>query len=84
MLAETVEDKEAVEKTLGRVAEDNLMIRKTYEAMISSPEERALYDDWSKRWQAYKDIAAKIMLLSIRKLDISRVRRLSSTSMLSS
>ena len=64
LLAETVEDKEAVEKTLGRVAEDNLMIRKTYEAMISSPEERALYDDWSKRWQAYKDIAAKIMLLS--------------------
>jgi methyl-accepting chemotaxis protein len=32
--------------------------------MISSPEERALYDDWSKHWQAYKDLASKVMDLS--------------------
>ena len=64
LLAEKIEEKEAVEKTLERVLENNLKIRKTYEAMISSPGERALYDDWSKRWQDYKDIAAKIMLLS--------------------
>jgi hypothetical protein len=64
LLAEKIEEKEAVEKTLERVLENNLKIRKTYEAMISSPEERALYDDWSKRRQDYKDIAAKIMLLS--------------------
>ncbi len=32
--------------------------------MISSPEERALYDEWSKHWQQYKDIGAKTMELS--------------------
>ena len=64
LLAETVEDKEAVEKLLERVAENNTKIRKSYEAMISSPAERALYDEWSKRWLEYKDIAAKIMELS--------------------
>ena len=64
LLAETVEEKQAVEKSLEKVAENNLRIRKNYEAMINSAEERALYDDWSKLWQEYKDIAAKVMELS--------------------
>ena len=64
LLAEFIEDKDTVEKSLERIVENNTIIRKTYEAMISSPEERALYDDWSKRWQEYKDIAAKVMELS--------------------
>jgi methyl-accepting chemotaxis protein len=64
LLSETVEEKQAVEKTLERIAENNLRIRKNYEAMINSAEERALYEDWSRRWQEYKDIAAKVMELS--------------------
>src|SRR5664279_4919029 len=35
LLAETVGDKEAVEKLLERVAENNIKIRTSYEAMIS-------------------------------------------------
>jgi methyl-accepting chemotaxis protein len=64
LLSETVEEKQAVEKTLERIAENNLRIRKNYEAMINSAEERALYDEWSRRWQEYKDISAKVMELS--------------------
>jgi methyl-accepting chemotaxis protein len=64
LLSETVEEKQAVEKTLEKIAENNRRIRKNYEAMINSAEERALYDDWSRRWQEYKDISAKVMELS--------------------
>ncbi len=68
MLAETAEDKKAVEKTLADIVESNNKIRKSYETMISSPEERALYEDWSKHWQAYKDMAAKVMELSYKNI----------------
>ena len=64
LLAETLEDKLAVEKTLASILENNTKIRASYERMISSPEERALYDDWSKHWQEYKDLIAKVMELS--------------------
>ena len=64
LLSETVEEKQAVEKTLEKIAENNRRIRKNYEAMINSAEERALYDEWSRRWQEYKDISAKVMELS--------------------
>ena len=64
LLAETVEEKQTIEKTLEALVQKNNGIRKSYEAMISSPEERALYDDWAKHWQQYKDIAANTMELS--------------------
>ena len=64
LLAETVEEKQAVEKTLERIVQNNTRIRKNYETMINSPDERALYDDWSKLWREYKDIAAKVIELS--------------------
>src|ERR1700742_3897205 len=61
LLAETIEEKQTVEKQLEGIVQKNNGIRKSYEAMINSPDERALYDDWSKRWQEYKDLAAKVM-----------------------
>ena len=64
LLAETAGEKEAVEKTLEKIVESNNSIRKSYETMIASPEEHALYDGWSKHWQEYKDVAAKVMELS--------------------
>jgi methyl-accepting chemotaxis protein len=64
LLSETIEEKQAVEKSLEKIAENNRRIRKNYEAMINSAEERALYDEWSRRWQEYKDISAKVMELS--------------------
>jgi methyl-accepting chemotaxis protein len=64
MLAESLEHKQAAEKTMETVVENNTKIRQKYEAMISSPEERALYDEWVKDWNAYKEGAAKVMELS--------------------
>jgi methyl-accepting chemotaxis protein len=64
LLAETIEDKATIEKQLDNIVRNNSKIRNSYEAMISSPEARALYADWSKHWDDYKAIAAKVMELS--------------------
>jgi methyl-accepting chemotaxis protein len=64
MLGETTEEKAADEKILEGVVDGNNKIRQTYEAMISSPEERALYNDWSKTWDEYKKGTQEVMTLS--------------------
>jgi len=64
MLAETLEEKLAAEKTLATVIESNNKIRRTYEPMISAPEERALYEQWSKLWADYKKGTEEVMALS--------------------
>ncbi|KWV57836.1 chemotaxis protein [Bradyrhizobium macuxiense] len=64
MLAETLEEKLAAEKTLASVVEANTKARATYEAMISSPEERALYNQWAETWTRYKKGTEDVMALS--------------------
>jgi methyl-accepting chemotaxis protein len=64
MLAETLEEKEAAEKTLATVVESNAKIRQSYESMITSPEERALYTEWSKTWDAYRQGTLEVIALS--------------------
>jgi methyl-accepting chemotaxis protein len=64
MLAETLELKLAAEKTLATVVEGNLKIRASYETMITSPEERALYNQWVEKWTAYKKGTEDVMALS--------------------
>jgi methyl-accepting chemotaxis protein len=64
MLAETLEEKQAAEKTLATVVESNTKIRAAYEPMISSPEERALYNEWSQAWDKYKKGTEEVMALS--------------------
>src|ERR1700737_795536 len=54
MLAETLAEKEAAEKTLATVVESKPKLRASYEPMIPSPEERALYREWSEVWEKYK------------------------------
>src|ERR1700748_36958 len=48
MLGETLDEKLANEKTLAGVVEGNQKLRAAYEKLISSPEERALQNEWSK------------------------------------
>jgi methyl-accepting chemotaxis protein len=55
MLCETLAEKEAAEKTLATVVEVNTRLRHTYETLIASQEERALYNEWSKTWDAYQE-----------------------------
>ena len=64
MLAETLETKLAAEKTLATVVEGNTKIRASYETMITSPEERALYNQWVEKWTAYKKGTEEVMALS--------------------
>ncbi|WGD49815.1 methyl-accepting chemotaxis protein [Bradyrhizobium sp. CB1650] len=64
MLSETLEEKLAAEKILATVVEANTKFRQTYESMITSPEERALYNEWSKTWEEYKRGTQEVMALS--------------------
>jgi methyl-accepting chemotaxis protein len=64
MLAETLDDKLAAEKTLQGIVESNTKIRQTYESLITSPEERALYTEWSRVWDDYKKVSQEVMALS--------------------
>jgi methyl-accepting chemotaxis protein len=64
MLAETLEEKLAAEKTLAGVVEANAKIRANYEAVITSPEERALYNQWLETWDRYKKGTEDVMALS--------------------
>jgi methyl-accepting chemotaxis protein len=64
MLAETAEEKEAAEKILAGVVEDNSRIRQTYEQLIASTEERALYNEWVKQWELYKKGTEEVVALS--------------------
>ena len=64
MLSETLEEKQAMEKTLATVIESNTKIRAAYEPMITSPEERALYNEWVKLWESYKKGTEDVMALS--------------------
>ena len=71
MIAETKEDKAGVETALDNLVQKNMKVRRAYEAMITSPDERALYTDWSQRWEEYRGIAAKMVELS-KKNGLSR------------
>ena len=64
MLAETLEEKQAAEKILATVIESNAQVRASYEQMITSPEERALYKEWSDLWEKYKTGTQDVMALS--------------------
>ncbi|MBR0788049.1 MCP four helix bundle domain-containing protein [Bradyrhizobium manausense] len=66
MLAETLDEKLAAEKILATVVEANTRFRKTYESMITLPEEKALYGQWSKAWEDYKKGTQEVMALSRR------------------
>jgi methyl-accepting chemotaxis protein len=66
MLAETPEEKEVAEKILATVVEGNTKIRQTYEAMIRTPEERALYNEWVQLWDNYHKGTQQVMALSRR------------------
>lgn len=64
MLAETLEEKLAMEKLVEQLVESNTKIRQTYEKLLSSPQERALYAEWGQLWDSYKKGATDVMALS--------------------
>ncbi|WP_291695621.1 methyl-accepting chemotaxis protein [Bradyrhizobium sp.] len=53
VMAETLEAKDAGEKRLSGILENIAKDRKAYEPMASTPEERAIYEEWSRAWDKY-------------------------------
>ncbi|CAN5151386.1 methyl-accepting chemotaxis protein [soil metagenome] len=64
LLAETLEEKLTLEKSLDGVVERNSKVRATYERLMTSPEEIALYKEWSGVWDEYKKGTQKVAELS--------------------
>jgi methyl-accepting chemotaxis protein len=64
MLAETAEDKQAVEKLMDEVIQSNLKIRQSYELLISTPEERAIYKEWVQASDSYDAGVREVLALS--------------------
>jgi methyl-accepting chemotaxis protein len=64
MLAESLDDKLANEKTAVTVIDGLAKARQSYEPMITSPDERALYNEWAKLWDEYKKGTDDVMALS--------------------
>ncbi|MCK1395712.1 methyl-accepting chemotaxis protein [Bradyrhizobium sp. 1] len=64
ILSETAELKLAAEKTLQKPTDQGNAARAKYEKLITSPEERALFEQWSKLWDEYVFGTGKVMQLS--------------------
>jgi methyl-accepting chemotaxis protein len=64
MLSETLDEKLAAEKTLATAVEANTRIRAAYEPLITSAEERALYNEWAQLWDKYHRGTKEVMELS--------------------
>jgi methyl-accepting chemotaxis protein len=71
MLAETAEEKQAAEKILEGVVESNRKIRQSDEQLITSQEERALYNEWVRTWENYRKGTEEVMALSRR--DVGKI-----------
>jgi len=64
MLAESAEEKQAMEKTLDTVIQGNLKVRQSYEPLITNPEERALYNEWAQLSDSYDAGVREVIALS--------------------
>ncbi len=64
LLSETAEAKAAAEQRLQTQDEQALKTRQAYEKMITSAEERAIYDQWSQEWAAYMKLAQDVLAQS--------------------
>ena len=64
MLSETEEGKVAAEQRL-KVQDDlNTKTLRAYEKLITSPAERAIFNEWQREWGEYMKVAHEVILLS--------------------
>jgi methyl-accepting chemotaxis protein len=64
VMAETLEAKAANDKRLAGILERIAKDRKAYEPMISQPEERAIFENWSRAWDKYMTGVQDVVALS--------------------
>src|SRR3954462_11565268 len=63
LLGETIQEKEASEKSLLTIVDRLRKARSIYEPTIVSAEERALYTEWVQNWEAYKKAAEQVIAI---------------------
>ena len=61
VMAETAEAKQAADKRVAGILETINKDRKTYEPMITSAEERAIYNSWVQAWEKYVAAIKQVM-----------------------
>ena len=64
VMAETLEAKAANDKRLAGILERIAKDRKAYEPMITSPEERSIYENWARAWDKYITGVQEVIELS--------------------
>ncbi len=64
LMLDTAEGKDIAEKRLTSLRDRIDKSRMAYEALISSPEERALYGQWTTAWSEYLNSVQEVMALS--------------------
>jgi methyl-accepting chemotaxis protein len=64
LLGETAEEKTDTEKMLAGIVEKNDKIRQAYQPLITSPEERTIYNEWVSNWDNYKRRVEEVLALS--------------------
>jgi methyl-accepting chemotaxis protein len=64
LLAESLEDKAKVENALNTNFEAVAKSIQSYQSLITSPEERALYNDWARIWEEYKRGVDEVLAMS--------------------
>jgi len=73
MLSDTAEEKAAVAKRVTAAANRLAKARATYEQLITSAEERAIYNEWRDQWDVYAKGAQEVLALSDK--SVGRVPR---------
>ncbi len=61
VMSETAEAKQAAEKRVAGILDTIVKDRKAYEPMITSPEERAIYNNWVEAWDKYVVAVKQVM-----------------------
>src|SRR6186713_1515118 len=64
LMQDTAEGKDAAEKRLASLRDRIDRTRKVYEPLITTAEERSLYEQWSKAWAEYLNGVQDVMALS--------------------
>jgi methyl-accepting chemotaxis protein len=64
VMAETLEAKAANDKRLAGILDRIAKDRKAYEPMITTPEERSIYENWSRAWDKYITGVQEVIELS--------------------
>ncbi len=64
LLTENIDTKVAAEQRLQTQDDLTNKIRQNYEKLITSAEERAIYNDWAREWGAYMQLAKNVMAQS--------------------